>query len=66
VPSPLPTASPGRAKVAGEFGSGGWGDPATSRSGIGGGISSLGGVVSAPVASETNKKKKKRGGWGGS
>ena len=29
VPSPLPTGSPGRSKVLSEFGSGGWGDPAT-------------------------------------
>lgn len=64
VPSPLPTASPGRSKVAGGFGTGGWGEPATP-SRMGGGISNGGGVV--PAAS-TNKKKKKReggGGWGG-
>lgn len=69
IPSPLPGASPGRSKVAGGFGSGGWGEPATSAPNIGGGISSFGGVVPASAAPAANKKKKKReggGGWGGS
>lgn len=68
VPSPLPTASPGRSKVAGGFGTGGWGESATP-SGMGGGITSVGGVVPAAGAPVGNKKKKKReggGGWGGS
>jgi len=69
VPSPLPRAVPGGSKGAGGFGSGGWGEPATSTSGIVGGISRLGGVVPVPASPAANKKKKKReggGGWGGS
>ena len=69
VPSQLPSASPGRSKVAGGFGSGGWGEPSTSTSGIGGGTSRVGGVVPSSAAPAANKKKKKReggGGWGGS
>jgi hypothetical protein len=68
VPSPLPTASPGRSKVAGGFGTRGWGESAAP-SGMGGGISSGGGVVPVAGAPSANKKKKKReggGGWGGS
>ena len=64
VPSPLPTASPGRSKVAGGFGTGGWGEPATPF-GRGGGISSVGGVIPATTALTANKRKKKREGGGG-
>ncbi len=65
VPSALPPASPGRSKVAGGFGTGGWGGPAV---GGGGGISSVGGVVPGTGAPAANKKKKREGGggWGGS
>lgn len=65
VPSPLPTASPGRSKATGGFGPGGWGEPATSSPAASGGLSSAGGVVPTSAAPTVNKKKKKREGGGG-
>ena len=70
LPTPLPPAvpfTPGRSKGAGGLGTGGWGPPAPP-SDMGGGISSLGGVIPTAGAPVANKKKKKRegaGGWGG-
>jgi hypothetical protein len=66
VPSLLPTtASPGRSRAAGGFGAGGWGEPATSSSDVGGGISGMGGVVPARAPNKRKKKREGGGGWGG-
>ena len=67
-PTPLPPVMSGRSKGAGGLSTGGWGAP-TPPSGMGGGISSQGGVIPASGAPAANRKKKKKeggGGWGGS
>ena len=57
-PSPLPTASFGKSRVAGGFGTGGWGKRATS-SGMGGEMSFVGRIV--PAASASGVKGEEKG-----